>query len=894
MIGKLISHYRILEEIGRGGMGVVYKAEDTKLKRVVALKFLSAIALGGEEKNRFLREAQAAAALNHPNICTVHAIDEVDGQMFIAMEFIEGQSLREKIEAGPLKIEEAIKFAMQIADGLQAAHEKGITHRDIKSANVMITEKGQAKIMDFGLAKLARSGTMLTKEGMTLGTAAYMSPEQARGEMVDHRSDIWSLGVVLYEMISGRLPFRGEYEAAMMYSILNEEPEPLTSLRSNVPMDLEHVVAKALAKNPAERYQHADELPVDLKAVQTQSGTLSRFLATMAMPTSVQRSLQRRLLIFVGLIGILVGALVAGVAVWRLKPPNLLPASSHGRFEINLPPDAPVKILWDPSIAISPDGSRFVYVAHRDGVDQLFLRAIDQFEAKPIPGTENASSPFFSPDGNWVGYFDLEVRKLEKVSLQGGASITICDIPRASRGASWGSDDMIVFAAFRRGLFRVSAAGGTSQAVTTLDPEVGENFHTFPHLLPGGKEVLFTLATSHIESFDDARLEIVSLKTGQRKTLLEGGSHAYYLPTGHIVYARAGVLMAAPFDLKRLELTGSPFEVLKGVVTSDLNGEAQFSFSRDGTLIYVPGGPEFYYSKLVWINRKGEVRPFPLSSRIFGMIRFAPDGKRLAVHIEAGTAQIWLYELKRGTLTRLTDEWDNQSPVWTPDGERVIFNKSIPGRPGLFWQLAGGSAPAEQIHLAEGGLSGRGWPTSMSPDGRFLAYTQSHPSNREDIWILPIEGKPTPSLFIGTRFNEHDPMFLPDGKWIAYISDETGRYEVYVQPFPGPGKRWQISTAGGMSPLWAPNGRELFYRNGNKMMVVAVHTEPAFSAEKPKLLFENASLVQSWEGWTEFDITRDGQQFVMIQKGEHSTPPTKLHVILNWFEEIKRKAAARN
>jgi Tol biopolymer transport system component len=347
--------------------------------------------------------------------------------------------------------------------------------------------------------------------------------------------------------------------------------------------------------------------------------------------------------------------------------------------------------------------------------------------------------------------------------------------------------------------------------------------------------------------------------------------------------------MAVPFNLDRLELTGSPFEILKGVVTSDFYGVVQFGFSRDGTLIYAPGGPEFYYNKLVWINRQGEVRPFPLEPPLFGAIRFSPDGQRLAIEREGGTAQIWLYEFSRGTMTRLTDEWDNQSPVWTPDGEWVIFQKSKPGA-WLFRQLADGSAPAEQIHFAERGLSGMGWPSSMSPDGRFLAYTQELPPNGWDNWILPMKGEPIPSLLIATRFNEDSPMFSPDGKWIAYSSDETGQSEVYVQPFPGPSKRWQISTNGGWGPRWGPNGRELFYRTDDKMMVVAVHTDPAFSAMKPKLLFGNPSLSLL----PFFDITPDGQQFVMIQKGEQSTPPTKLHVVLNWFEEIKRKAASRN
>jgi len=453
MIGQTISHYpvfrdpvqrdKILAKLGEGGMGVVYKAEDTRLKRIVALKFLSDIALGGEEKSRFLREAQAAAALNHPNICTIYAIDEVDGQMFIAMEFIVGQSLREKIEAGPLKIDEAIKFAMQVADGLQAAHEKGITHRDIKSANLMITEKSQVKIMDFGLAKLSRGGTMLTKKGMTLGTAAYMSPEQARGEVVDHRTDIWSLGVVLYEMISGRLPFRGEYEAAMMYSILNEDPEPLTSLRSNVPIDLERVVAKMLAKNPAARYQHVDELPVDLKTIDLSATGTSRIsMAKVTKQPEKQSAFWLRAIPWS--IAILLAA--ALIAILVLQRPSPAPVK---RSSINLPESAPIAPIGSaplgigrPALAISPDGTNLVYVAAVGGKTQLYRRPMDQFEAVPIPGTEGAYNPFFSPDGQWIGFF--AGNEMKKVSILGGGPVLLCEVYNPY-GASWGPDDRIIF-----------------------------------------------------------------------------------------------------------------------------------------------------------------------------------------------------------------------------------------------------------------------------------------------------------------------------------------------------------------------------------------------------------------------------------------------------------------
>ncbi len=527
MTGQTISHYKILAKLGEGGMGVVYKAEDAKLKRIVALKFLSAIALGGEDKSRFLREAQAAAALNHPNICTIHAIDEADGQMFIAMEFIEGQSLQEKIRAGPLKIDEAIKFAMQVADGLQAAHEKGITHRDIKSANIMITEKNQVKIMDFGLAKLTRGGTMLTKEGMTLGTAAYMSPEQARGEVVDHRTDIWSLGVVLYEMISGRLPFRGEYESAMMYSILNEDPQPLTSLRSNVPMELERIVAKMLVKNPAARYQHVDELPVDLKTIDlSTTGTSRIFMAKVVKQTEKQIAFWPRAIPWS--IAILLAA--ALIANWLLQRPSPAPVK---RSNITLPESAPIAPvgsaplgIGQPALALSPDGTNLVYVADTGGKTQLYRRAMDQFEAAPIPGTEGAYNPFFSPDGQWIGFF--AGNEMKKVAILGGGPVLLCEATN-HRGASWRPDGRIIFSHHEGNtLSWISASGGAPQVLVEKQP-----IYSWPEILPGGKAVL-------VSDLLDLGISIILLGTGEKKTLLDRGNNPRYINTGHLVYAQSG------------------------------------------------------------------------------------------------------------------------------------------------------------------------------------------------------------------------------------------------------------------------------------------------------------------------------------------------------------------
>jgi len=865
MIGQTISHYKILAKLGEGGMGVVYKAEDTKLKRIVALKFLSAITLGGEDKNRFLREAQAAAALNHPNICTIYAIDEADGQMFIAMEFIEGRSLREMIEAGPLKIDEAIKFAMQIADGLQAAHEKGITHRDIKSANIMITEKNQVKIMDFGLAKLARGGTMLTKEGMTLGTVAYMSPEQARGEVVDHRTDIWSLGVVMYEMISGRLPFRGEYEAAMMYSILNEEPEPLTSLRSNVPMDLERVVAKMLAKNPAARYQHVDELPVDFKSIDlSASGTSRISMAKVTKQPEKQSAFWPRAIPWS--IAMLFAA-VAFVAIWLLQRPTPSPVK---RWNITLPESAPIAPIGSapfgigqPALALSPDGTNLVYVADLGGKTQLYRRPMDQFEAMPIPGTEGAYHPFFSPDGQWIGFFSGNT--LKKVSISVGAPVSLCEVT-SPFGASWGPDDRILFSQRDGRTFSwIAASGGTPQVLT-------EKNSSFPEILPGGKAVLVS-ASPGID------ISIILLETGEKKTLLDRGYNPKYISTGHLIYAQGGRLEAVPFDLDNLKVTGSPVPVLDNIRMEANWGATQYAISNDGTLVYLSGGYQGK-STLIWLDRKGHAEQLHFPAETHGTFQLSPDGKRLVIQAENMKWDVWIFDLLRGSRSKLTIEGNNRRPVWTPDGRWVTFGSDRTGAYNIFMQSADGSGEIKQL------TKGKAYhlPYSWSPDGKLLAFA----ANEDDeIYLLQINGESKQHPFAATRFNEGVPAFSPDGRLIAYGSNEHGQDDVYVQPYPQTGEKWRISTEGGEEPVWSRSSHELFYRNGRKWMAVSYSMNPKFSAELPRVLFEGDYVNVFGRS---YDVSPDGRRFLLLKSSEEPSRQTQLNVVTNWFEELKRKA----
>ncbi len=875
MIGKTILHYNILAKLGEGGMGVVYKAEDTRLERVVALKFLSSHAIAGEEeKKRFKREAKAAAALNHPNICHIYAIDEADDRLFIAMEFIEGKSLAEMVGANggsPLQIPDAINYATQIAAGLQAAHEKGITHRDIKSANVMVTDKGVVKIMDFGLAKLGNR-SMMTKEGTTLGTAAYMSPEQARGEIVDQRSDIWSLGVVLYEMISGRLPFRGEYEQAMIYSILHEEPEPLTALRSNVPIALDGIIAKALAKDAATRYQHVDELPADLKALDTASLTRSRISAASKPFEGLKPSkgYSARFWITAGL---LIAA--TAIALWGwLRPTPSVPKAVM-RFAIEPPAEQYFPFTLVPAATISPDGQTLAYISvANDSVFNFHVRNLDSFEETLISRstTELAAAPFFSPAGKWIGFFG-GYGKLKRVGADGGSMQTIADAESVT-GADWGEDNTIVYApSFNSGLFRVSAEGGESEQITQLGGN--ESSHGWPQFLPGNEFVLFTIEIDG-KSFDEAIIAVQSLRTGKRKVVLEGGTFGRYLPTGHLVYARSDALWAVGFDIERLQVTGSPKQVLTNVAFNAGRGASHYAFSDNGTLLYLAGGDVTPRYKLCLVDRRGKSQLITPTQAYYYALDLSPDGDRIAVRIQSANDDIWLIEKERGTSTRLTFKAENGDPVWMPDSNMLIISSDRDGARNLYVMHADGSGAIERLTTSDMTQGA----TSVSPDGRLLAYDQLSPETGSDIWLLALDDGAEPKPFRVTRFYEGDGSFSPDGRWLAYNSNESGQSEVYVQRVDGTGRKLRVSTGGGALPKWSPDGSKLFYGWGKKLMAVDIRAESEVKVGQPRLLFELP--------FGDYDPTPGGQHFVMILEGE--TPKlNRMHVVVNWFEELQQK-----
>jgi serine/threonine protein kinase/Tol biopolymer transport system component len=893
--GTRLGSYEILAFIGAGGMGEVYRARDPKLGREVAIKVLpQAFARDPQRLVRFEREAHLLASLNHPGIAAIYGLGEEGDIRYLVLELVPGETLAQRLAAGPLGVEEALQVCRQIAEALEAAHEKGIIHRDLKPSNVKITPEGKVKVLDFGLAKAFHGETAVTdpsqsptitagatREGVILGTAAYMSPEQARSKALDKRTDIWSFGCVLYEVLSGRQTFGAETVSETVAAILRGEPD-WNALPAETPASIAPLLHRCLQKDPARRLHDIADARIEIDEALTELGEIEKPAIAPRRP----RGWLRTALWALG--GLVVGTVIASVALRSWIRPST-PVSSAPqpakRFVMRLPEAEPLALarlmplgFGHPSLVLSPDGTRLVYVAERKGTTQLYLRPMDAFEATPIPGTEGAFQPFFSPDGQWVGFFTAN--KLKKVSIQGGEPVTLCDA-RNPYGAGWGSDDTILFAdAEGRSLSQVSAAGGAPKLVTTRDlgkGAVGSRYR-WPEVLPGARAALLSVTGG---------VAVLSLETGEQRILVEGVTEARYAPTGpdsrgtgHLVFARAGSLLAAPFDPARLTLTGPAVLVLQGVRT-EAYGAGQFTFSLDGSLVYVPGAA-VGASTLAWVDRRGVAQSLAVPSQLYGTPRVSPEGRHVAVIISGTTTDVWIYELARGTLSRLTLEGNNGGPVWTPDGKRVAFASSRGGQRNIFWKPADGSAEAEQLLASEYDQV----PESWSPDGAVLAFTEYHPTTRADLWVLPLKGERKPQPFLRTRFTEWGPMFSPDGRWIAYTSDESGQYEVYVRPYPDPGQKWQISTDGGEEPLWSSDGRELFYRNGQKWMAVAVATKPEFRADRPRLLFEGSYL--NVPGYS-YDIAPDGRRFLMLQPVAQEVTATQLNVVLGWFEELRRR-----
>jgi Tol biopolymer transport system component/predicted Ser/Thr protein kinase len=887
--GKRLGPYEIRSAVGAGGMGEVYRARDTRLDRIVAIKVLpDHLADRAELRERFEREARTVASLNHSHICTLHDIGHQDGTDFLVMEYLEGETLAERLKRGPLPLDQVLQYAIEISDALDKAHRKGITHRDLKPGNIMLTKSG-TKLLDFGLAKLKQevapanvqlsqlptANDPLTAQGTIVGTLQYMAPEQLEGKEVDARTDIFAFGVVVYEMATGKKAFEGKTHASVISAIMSSEPPPMSSLQPMTPPALDRVVKRCLAKEPEKRWQTASDLCEELKWI-AEAGSQITLASTVA--TKGSRALGRRGLILS--LGVLVlGVGVASLATWSLKPAPPRPVT---RTVITLPPGQQLAGLENgPAVTLSPDGTHLAYVARQSGIQQLYLRAMDSLEARPIPGTEGATEPFFSPDGQWVGFFAGGT--LKKVSVSGGAALTLGVAVNPS-GASWGSQGVIIFASALIGVLQqVSDAGGAAQPLTRR--EKGEVSHRWPAFLPGGREVLFSAGTTTNTLWTNAQVAVHSVRTGERRNLVQGGMYPRFAPSGHLIYAQGGSLMAVPFDPQRLAVTGAAVPVVEDVRQSTSNGLAQYSFSSTGSLVYVPGGLQGAQSRPVWVTRNGAEQPLAAPARAYVFPRLSPDARRLAVTITEQDSQVWLYDLSRETLTRFTFEGNtNQTPAWSPDGKRIAFQSNKEGRQNLYWQLADGSGGLERLTTSEYTDT----PKSWSPDGRLLAFIEITPTTGYDIWVLQISDR-KPQPFLRTPFNESVPQFSPDGRWLAYVSDESGHFEVYVQPYPGPGGKWQISAEGGLEPVWNPNGRELFYRSGDKMMAVDISAQSGFTVGKPRMLFEGRYLPTP-ATFPNYDVSPDGQRFLMLKPSESAeSAPTQINIVQNWFEELKQK-----
>jgi serine/threonine-protein kinase len=889
--GQTLSHYRLIEKIGEGGMGVVWKALDTILDREVAIKFLpEKFAADPEPLARFKREAKLLASLNHPHIASIHELAAAGGLRFLVLEFVPGETLAERLIHGPLPVNEALGVILQISEALEAAHASGILHRDLKPANVKITPEGKVKVLDFGLAKsftevtttadASQSPTItgdLTQAGTLLGTAGYLSPEQARGRDADKRSDIWAFGCCLYEALTGHRAFPGETISDAIGAILHTKPD-WTLLPAHTPRSIRTLLRRCVNKDPDGRLHDIADARIEIQEAQT-ADEADAEVGLSASPGA-------------GWYRLLPWALVIALAIaltvsWQLRRrPAQQALGVSARLSINLPAEAPLApaavmplSVGRTSLAISPGGEHLVYVAYTEGETRLYLRETGRDEVTPIAGTAGAHSPFFSPDGEWIGYFAND--KLKKVSLTGGAPVTLSDATLGF-GGSWSDDDVIFFSTdYYSGISRVPASGGRPEALTELGP--GDLAHFFPHALPEGRGVLFSYSGSGLGVFDS--------RTGETKALSNQGGTALYSSTGHIIYASRGTILAVPFDLERLEFAGPPRMLVEGVRTERW-AVGQFALSSNGMIVFAPGR-DCTVGSLVWIDRKGVVQPVGAPSGDYQHFRISPDGSKLALPtVGVGGTDIWLYDFSRDNTTRLTFDGRSSYPLWSPDGDIVFFSSSKTGALRLYWKRADGSG--EAVSLLD--QDGAGGLYSIFPDGDLLLYGHFTPDTKGDLWLLPLEGgKPSTKEpvqaypFLKTPQHELFGALSPDGKWIAYTSDETGGWEVYVRAYPGAGSKVRISNQGGEEALWSPDGRELFYRIGSQWFVVEVSLGERFTAGRPGLLFEGPYI--NTPGYS-YDVAADGERFLVVEVPEHTQALTKLAVITNGFEELKRKAEA--
>jgi serine/threonine protein kinase len=901
--GARLGPYEIIGPLGSGGMGDVYRARDARLKRDVAIKILpEAFASDPDRLARFRREAQVLASLNHPHIGHIYGFEDGAGHALI-LELVEGPTLADRLVQGPLSSAEALPIARQIADALEAAHEQGIIHRDLKPANIKVRDDGTVKVLDFGLAKALASASSIadassdpmnsptltaygTQMGVILGTAAYMSPEQAKGRVVDRRADIWAFGAVLYEMLSGQRAFRGEDTSDTLAAVLRQDVD-WTALPADTPAAIRRLIRRCLDRNIKQRLRDIGEARIvldDPGALDSPATTDRRDLSPKAPP------LWRRAL------PVALGAIVAGSLVGMAWYVSLKPSAPVvvTRFSSSLPDGLQFTGISGRAVALSPDGTRIAYVAN----GRLHVRSMSELDSKPIQGTEGfqaVAEPVFSPDGRSIAFHVVYDQTLKKMAVTGGAPVTLtkADLPF---GMSWGSDG-IVFGQGSKGILRVGPNGGTAETLVSVKD--GELAHG-PQILPGGRHVLFTLATgTSPDRWNRAHIAVQSLTSGERRIVVEGGSDARYLPTGHLVYALGGRLLVVAFDLSRLEVTSDPVPMIDGVRRATGSGGANFTVSESGSLAYVPGpasGSGSDRLNLAFVDRNGGVEPLTLAAGAYTVPRVSPDGTRVAFGSDDDKeATIWIYSLSGASAAqRITFGGNNRFPTWSDDGRRIAFQSDRDGALGIYWQAADGTGAAERLTNPDPGTSHE--PESWSPDGDILLFSVTKGSD-VSLWTFSLKDRkamPFRAVHSTTRTNA---TFSPDGRWVAYATTEQGETRTFVEPFPPTGARHQITPRLASQPLWAPDGKELFYNpRPGAIAVVTVTTTPTVAFGNP---VEGSKPFQTGPPSVRraFDMTPGGKFVGLLTAGQTDSATrnmnTQIQVVLNWFEELKQRVPAR-
>jgi eukaryotic-like serine/threonine-protein kinase len=875
--GQSVGAFTIVGPLGVGGMGEVYRARDPKLGRDVAIKVLPAMfTVDADRLARFEREARTLAALNHSHIGAIYGLEEAEGVLALVLELVEGPTLAERIADGVVPVSESLAIARQIAEALEAAHEKGIVHRDLKPANIKITPDGVVKVLDFGLAKAAaeepapdtrasRAATIGTTRPHTiLGTVTYMSPEQIRGQRIDRRADIWMFGCVLYEMLTGAPPFAREEPSETVAAILRDEPH-WAALPADVPPTIRRLLKRCLRKDPRQRLADI----ADARFAIEDAGSDN---AIVPVPARVPMRLV--------LAPLLAAALVIGVVIGaRGRLPfagsSATPPAPTTRMELNLPPAVELYVGSPQNVAVSGDGTRVAFIGITGGVRQLHVRDVNQFEALAIRGTENVTSCFFSPSGSELGFVSSD-RALRKVSPSEGLIVTLAQDVDPVNGAVWGDDNVITFV--RAGtLWQVPAAGGAPRQITTLDRASGELSQSSPALAAQGKAILFTSTTSGRR--DAAHIEAFTPASNARHVVVESGIRPIVTATGYLLFFRDGSILAAPLDVDRLQPKAQPVRVLEGLAVDSITGAPMIAVSRTGAVVYPPAAATS--SRLVSVSREGVEQPLGEGARLLQSPTLSPDGRRIVVQ---SNLDLWVRDLTRGTFIRLTsdDTSGNSYPVWTRDGSRIVF-RTLTGLRVI--RAEGGAAdPIPDTSSAD-------YPSSVSSDGTMLAFSRITTAKSSDVYVLSLGGTPNPMPLVASAAFDGGAQFSPDGRWIAYASDESGQLEVYVRSYPMTDRKWPVSTHGGTGPRWNRNGKEIFYRSGNKIMAAEVAGnghDVVLSA--PRVLFDQRYAYGANIALANYDVSLDGQRFIMVK---NDAGAGHLNVVLNWFDELRQRAPAK-